>query len=470
MAEVLARRITGVETEYGITCTEGGIPVQTADEVARLMFQPIVQAYGSSNVFIPNGSRLYLDVGSHPEYASVECDSLSQLIAYDKAGDRLVHQLAAQAEQHLDAGQIYLFKNNVDSAGNSYGCHENYLVHRSVVLKSFGQQLLPFLLTRQLIAGAGCIHDGEFLLSQRADHVWEGVSSATTRSRPIINTRDEPHADSHQYRRLHVIVGDSNMAQPTMALKIGSMQLVLEMLEAGIALPAMDNDISVIRDIARDRSGATTVCLQDGSQRSALSLQREYAAAAHRWLAQREDIGTPTAELARVVELWENCLEWIATGNIAQLARYVDWAAKLQLFQQFQARLDLGSSDFSHPKLAQIDLAYHDIHPTRGLFYALQRRGAIATWVEEADIAAAMHNPPATTRGKLRGAMVALGQELQAPVVCDWVRIKVARPEPQIVELQDPFATDEQRIAPIADYVRENAPFYAAGQSQGATS
>lgn len=462
MAEVLTRRITGVETEYGITCTEDGVPVQSADEVARLMFRPIVQTYGSSNVFIPNGSRLYLDVGSHPEYASVECDSLSQLIAYDKAGDRLVHELATQAEAHLDSGQIYLFKNNVDSAGNSYGCHENYLVHRSVVLKSFGQQLLPFLITRQLIAGAGCIHEGKFSLSQRADHVWEGVSSATTRSRPIINTRDEPHADSHQYRRLHVIVGDSNMAQPTMALKIGSMQLVLEMLEAGIRLPAMDNDISVIREIARDRSGATLVRLQDGSQRSALEIQREYAAAAHKWLDQREDTGTPTAELARVVRLWENCLEWIATGNISELAHYVDWAAKLQLFQQFQARLGLESSDFSHPKLAQVDLAYHDIHPTRGLFYALERRGAIATWVDEANIAAAMHTPPATTRGKLRGAMVALGQELQAPVVCDWVRIKVARPEPQIVELQDPFATEEQLITPIAEYVRENAPFYAA--------
>lgn len=208
------RRIMGIETEYGITCTaDGGGARLGAEDIARYLFRPVVERHNSSNVFMPNASRLYLDVGSHPEIATAECDSLSQLIAYDRAGDRIVDELARTAEASLAdegiGGQVYLLKNNVDSAGNSYGCHENYLIGRQVVLKTLGLQLLPFLITRQLICGAGSIHQGRYRLSQRADHVWEGVSSATTRSRPIINTRDEPHADSTLYRRLHVIVGDS---------------------------------------------------------------------------------------------------------------------------------------------------------------------------------------------------------------------------------------------------------------------
>ena len=222
---VFARRIMGIETEYGLTTSAGpGERALSPDEVARVLFRPIVQEHSSSNIFSTNASRLYLDVGSHPEVATAECDSLSQLLAYECAGDAIVNRLGEQAEQAFAAEShpraVYLFKNNVDSAGNSFGCHENYLISRHMVLKDLGLALLPFLITRQLICGAGMVQPAkgdkpaQFLLSQRADQVWEGVSSATTRSRPIINTRDEPHGDSKRFRRMHVIVGDSTMAEP----------------------------------------------------------------------------------------------------------------------------------------------------------------------------------------------------------------------------------------------------------------
>src|SRR6478735_8796750 len=179
------RRVFGIETEYGVTCTYRGQRRLSPDEVARYLFRRVVSWGRSSNVFLRNGARLYLDVGSHPEYATPECDSVIDLVTHDKAGERTLEGLLMDAERRLReegiAGDIYLFKNNTDSAGNSYGCHENYLVGR---------------------------HGAVYCVSQRAEHIWEGVSSATTRSRPIINTRDEPHADAERFRRLHVIVGD----------------------------------------------------------------------------------------------------------------------------------------------------------------------------------------------------------------------------------------------------------------------
>jgi proteasome accessory factor A len=219
----MERRIFGLETEYGVTCTYRGQRRLSPDEVARYLFRRVVSWGRSSNVFLRNGARLYLDVGSHPEYATPECDSVTDLVAHDRAGERILEGLLVDAEKRLHdegiAGEIYLFKNNTDSAGNSYGCHENYLVSRHGEFGRLADVLIPFLVTRQLICGAGKVlqtpRGAVFCLSQRAEHIWEGVSSATTRSRPIINTRDEPHADAEKYRRLHVIVGDSNMSETT---------------------------------------------------------------------------------------------------------------------------------------------------------------------------------------------------------------------------------------------------------------
>jgi len=447
----------GVETEFGVVAYDGSRQVLTPEEVARYLFRPVVSQHRSSNVFTANASRLYLDVGSHPEYATAECDSLSQLLAYDKAGERIFHRLSQQCDETLRndgfAGSTYLFKNNVDSRGNSYGAHENYLISRELALKSFGQQLLPFLITRQLICGAGKIAGDKFVISQRADQVWEGVSSATTRTRPIINTRDEPHGDSHRFRRMHVIVGDSNMSEPTFALKVGSMLLVIEMLEAGFDLPDMElaDPIAHIRDIAADPTGATELTLAAGGTVTALEVQQRTLAAAKRWLTQRPDEGTPNEEMARVVDLWARVLDAIATQDFSGVDTEIDWVIKRKLLTQFKDRLGCG---WDHPKLAQIDLTYHDINPQRGLFYLLERKGLAARWIDEAAIEQAVDNPPVTTRAAIRGEFLSAVRERGLAHNVDWVHLKVNRPEPRTVELQDPFATADDAAADLISWVR----------------
>ena len=447
----------GVETEFGVAAYDGSRQVLTPEEVARYLFRPVVAQHRSSNVFTANASRLYLDVGSHPECATAECDSLSQLLAYDKAGERIFHRLSQQCDKALRndgfTGSTYLFKNNVDSRGNSYGAHENYLISRELALKSFGQQLLPFLITRQLICGAGKIADKKFVISQRADQVWEGVSSATTRTRPIINTRDEPHGDSHRFRRMHVIVGDSNMSEPTFALKVGSMLLVIEMLEAGFDLPDMElaDPIAHIRDIAADPTGSTELNLAAGGTVTALEVQQRTLEAAKRWLEQRPDEGTPNEEMARVVDLWSRVLDAIATQDFSGVDTEIDWVIKRKLLTQFKDRLGCG---WDHPKLAQIDLTYHDINPERGLFYVLERKGLAARWIDNAAIEEAVDNPPATTRAAIRGEFLSAVRERGLAHNVDWVHLKVNRPEPRTVELQDPFATADDAAADLISWVR----------------
>ncbi|GAB3943705.1 Pup--protein ligase [Corynebacterium tapiri] len=423
----------GVETEYGIS---GAL---SPDETARYLFRPVVAEYSSTNVFTPNAGRLYLDVGAHPEVATAECDSIGQLLRYERAGDHQLNELALQAEQALAAegigGQVYLFKNNVDSVGNSYGCHENYLISRAVALKALGKQLLPFMITRQLIAGAGLYKNGQFRLSQRADQVWEGISSATTRSRPIINTRDEPHGDSTKYRRMHVIVGDSNMAESTFLLKVGSTQLVLDMIDEGWPLDnvELDNPIAHIRDIALDPTGQTLLDLKAGGTITALAVQKHLCERAQAFLSERE----PDPDLEYVVDLWERVITAVETQDFAAVSTEIDWVIKRNLLQRYAGRA-------SEDKLRQLDLAYHDIRPDRGLFYVLQRRGLVRRHTDEEDIAHAVAHPPATTRAALRGRILAQAREAGKPVTVDWVRMRAGETQ---VELLDPFATDEEHIA-----------------------
>ena len=239
-----------------------------------------------SNVFLENGARLYLDVGSHPEYATPECDTVYDLVVHDKAGERILEGLLKAAEARLReegiSGDIYLFKNNTDSAGNSYGSHENYLVSRYGEFGRLAEVMIPFFVTRQIFAGAGKVlqtaRGALFCISQRAEHIWEGVSSATTRSRPIINTRDEPHADAEKYRRLHVIVGDSNMNEWTSYLKVGTTALLLRMVEEGVQIRDMtlENPIRAIREISHDMTCTRRVRLANGREASALDMQKEY--------------------------------------------------------------------------------------------------------------------------------------------------------------------------------------------------
>ncbi|WP_083893902.1 Pup--protein ligase [Corynebacterium capitovis] len=432
-----------------------GKAVLSPEEIARYLFRPVVAQHRSSNVFLPNGSRLYLDVGAHPEYATAECDSVAQLVAQDKAGEVIYDRLARRGEETLEAdgigGSIYLFKNNVDSRGNSYGAHENYLISRELALKNLSRQLLAFLITRQLVCGAGLVKDGTFLLSQRADQVWEAVSSATTRTRPIINTRDEPHGDSHRFRRMHVIVGDSNMSETTCALKMGSTQLVLEMLEADVDLPDFElaDPISHIRDIAADPTGGTVLNLKRGGTVSAVEVQRATVDAARSWLGDRG------GELERVVDLWDRAVTAVETQDFRGVETDIDWVIKRRLLDQFRTRL---GCDWDHPKLAHLDLAYHDIRRDRGLFYLLQSRGRAARWVSDADIEHAVEHAPDTTRARSRGRFVSAAQAKGAEYNADWVRLKLNRPEPRTVELLDPFESHNESVDRLIEDIEAGHP------------
>ena len=403
----------------------------------------------SSNVFLKNGARLYLDVGSHPEYATPECDSLVDLVVHDKAGERLLEGLLVDAERRLReegiAGDIYLFKNNTDSAGNSYGCHENYLVGRSGEFSRLADILIPFLVTRQIICGAGKVlqtpRGAVYCVSQRAEHIWEGVSSATTRSRPIINTRDEPHADAERFRRLHVIVGDSNMSETTTLLKIGSTDLVLRLIEAGVVMRdlTLDNSIRAIREVSHDLTGRRRVKLANGREASALEIQREYFDKAVDFVARRGS--DPVTE--RVLDLWGRALKAIETGNLDLVAREIDWVTKYSLIDRYRAKHSLG---MAHPRVAQLDLAYHDVDRDRGLYYLLERRRAVARVASDLAIFEAKSVPPQTTRARLRGDFIRRAQERRRDFTVDWVHLKLNDQAQRTVLCKDPFRSVDERV------------------------
>ncbi|OZM72960.1 Pup--protein ligase [Amycolatopsis antarctica] len=445
----MQRRIFGIETEFGVTCTFHGQRRLSPDEVARYLFRRVVSWGRSSNVFLSNGSRLYLDVGSHPEYATAECDDLTQLVTHDKAGERILEDLLVDAERRLAdegiGGDIFLFKNNTDSAGNSYGCHENYLVTRAGEFSRIADVLLPFLVTRQLVCGAGKVlqtpRGAVYCLSQRAEHIWEGVSSATTRSRPIINTRDEPHADAERYRRLHVIVGDSNMAEPTTLLKVGAAHLVLEMIEHGVQFRdfTLDNPIRAIREISHDLTGKRQVRLAGGREASALDIQREYHAKAVAHVA--ENGSGPTAE--RVVELWGRALDAVEQQDFSKIDTEIDWAIKHRLVERYRTKHDL---DLSSPRIAQLDLAYHDIRRGRGIFDLLQRKGLIKRVTDDGEIELAKDTPPQTTRAKLRGDFIAAAQQAGRDFTVDWVHLKLNDQAQRTVLCKDPFRAVDERV------------------------
>ncbi len=444
------RRIYGIENEYGVTCTFRGQRRLSPDEVARYLFRRVVSWGRSSNVFLRNGARLYLDVGSHPEYATPECDDITELVAHDKAGERILEGLVVDAERRLRddgiVGDVYLFKNNTDSAGNSYGCHENYLVTRQGEFGRLADVLIPFLVSRQIVCGAGKVlqtpRGTVFAVSQRAEHIWEGVSSATTRSRPIINTRDEPHADAERYRRLHVIVGDSNMSETTTLLKVASTDLVLRMIEEGVVMRdlTLENPIRAIREISHDMTGRRRVRLVNGREASALEIQAEYLSRA-RDFVDRRGISTPV--IARVLDLWERGLKAVESGDLSLVERELDWVMKYTLIDRYRDRHGLSWGD---PRVAQLDLAYHDIHRGRGLFYLLQRREAVSRVTTDPAIFRAKSVPPQTTRARLRGEFIKRAQERRRDFTVDWVHLKLNDQAQRTVLCKDPFRSHDERV------------------------
>jgi len=448
------RRIFGLENEYGVTCTLRGQRRLSPDEVARYLFRKVVSWGRSSNVFLENGARLYLDVGSHPEYATPECDSIADLVAHDKAGERILESLVHAAEQRLREegirGDIYLFKNNTDSAGNSYGCHENYCTSRRDDFGRYTDVLIPFFVSRQIYAGAGKVlqtaRGAVYCITQRAEHIWEGVSSATTRSRPIINTRDEPHADAERYRRLHVIVGDSNMSEYATFLKVGATSILLRMLEdPGVILRDMtlENPIRAIREISHDPTCTRRVRLANGREVRALDIQAEYLGRAQRY-ADKRGI-SPMEE--RALAMWEHCLTGIEKDPMS-LDRECDWVIKRRMIEAYQTRHGL---PLGHPRVALMDLQYHDVSRDRGLFYLAQHRGLVERTCTDEEIDTAMDQPPQTTRARLRGEFIRRAKERRRDYTVDWVHLKLNDQAQKTLLCKDPFLAHDERVQKLID-------------------
>lgn len=464
------KRIFGVETEFGLAYTQRQTRRLGPEELARHMFRKVVEWGRSSNVFLPNGARLYLDVGSHPEYATAECDSLADLLAQDRAGEGILLELLADAQAAIEAeghdGTVHLLKNNADSSGNSYGCHENYLIRRTVEFSRLTTALLPFLVSRQLLVGAGALigavppgtRAGEgpatatsgtvFGFSARSDFMWEGVSSATTRSRPIINARDEPHADAALYRRLHVIVGDSNRSETTSLLKLGSAGLVIDLIESGRPLKpfTLKDPIADIRLLARDLGSEHRMRLADGGETTAADMLEYFLGEAADLVARGDHSLGDDALAVRVIDLWQRTLTAVRTGDWDPVATEIDWAIKRRLFARYQQRLGLDPGDFGDPRLTRLDLAYHDLTPGAGIFGGLEEAGLAARLTERATVARAADVPPQTTRARLRGEFIRRAHEQQLDFTVDWVHLRLNDRAQRAVVCKDPFQSEDERV------------------------
>jgi len=444
----MERRIFGLENEYGVTCTLRGQRRLSPDEVARYLFRRVVSWGRSSNVFLENGARLYLDVGSHPEYATPECDSIEDVVAHDKAGERILEGLVTGAEERLEEegirGQIFVFKNNTDSAGNSYGCHENYLVSRHKDFHRTVDVLIPFLVTRQIFVGAGKLTQTPrgtgYTVAQRADHIWEGVSSATTRSRPIINTRDEPHADAERYRRLHVIAGDSNMSEYATYVKVGTMVALLQMIERDVVFRdlTLENPIRAIREVSHDTTCTRKLRLANGRELSALDIQWEYLDRAMRFARSP---GFPP-QVQAAVDRWEHLLTGLEKDPMT-LDREVDWVMKYKLLERYSQKRGIPLSD---PRMSMMDLSYHDVDRNRGLYYMMENAGLTDRVVTDEKVADAVVRPPQTTRARLRGAFIKAAKARKRDFTVDWVHLKLNDQAQRTVMCKDPFKSEDERV------------------------
>ena len=444
-------RVFGIETEYGITVdgaeeldvvresieivrsyTEHGASMkwdyqledphqdargfraeellQDTDEAAYFELdrdRPLSFEEIKSDLVLSNGARFYND-HAHPEYSTPECSTLREIVAQDQAGERILAECARRRNTHLPPGcEARLYKNNTDFVGHSYGCHDNYLMRRDVPWDALVRDVVPFLVTRQIFAGAGKMgvegedaagQPGVFQIAQRSDFFSVLCSIDTMNRRPLVNTRDEPHADAELYRRFHVIIGDANMSQWATAMKIGTTALVLELIERGKA-PRIElaHPIEATRAISRDQSHTWIVEMSSGRTISAIDIQRLYLAAA------REHCARDTEDAVWVLREWERVLDDLALDYWLGRDR-LDWVAKKFLLNTLQEAEHLAWTD---PWLQAIDLEYHNVSLDAGLYYELMREGCMRRIVSEDDIRRAIFHPPETTRAYFRGRAVA---------------------------------------------------------------
>nr|WP_017539134.1 depupylase/deamidase Dop [Nocardiopsis halophila] len=364
---------------------------------------------GLANVILTNGARLYVD-HAHPEYSAPEVTNPRDAVLWDKAGERVMADAARRAAAVPGVEPIQLYKNNTDNKGASYGCHENYLMRRSTAFGDIVRHLIPFFVSRQVVCGAGRVGIGAdgresgFQISQRADFFEVEVGLETTLKRPIINTRDEPHADPDKYRRLHVIIGDANMSEVSTFLKLGTTSLVLSMIEdgfIGIDL-SLETPVADLRAISHDPALTHQVRLRDGRRMTALQIQREYLELAEKYVQDRYG-SEPDADTAEVLRMWGRTLDRLSEDPVL-CAEELDWVAKLKLLEGYRSRDRL---DWGHHRLQLVDLQYSDVRPDKGLYNRLAQRGRIERMVGESEVERAITEPPEDTRAYFRGRCLA---------------------------------------------------------------
>ncbi len=407
---------------------------------------------GLANVVLPNGARLYVD-HAHPEYSTPEVTSPLDIVRFDKAGE-LVMTAAARQVERLSGTTITLYKNNTDNKGVSYGAHENYLMSRQTPFASIVSQLTPFFVTRQVVCGAGRVgigqdgHQHDFQISQRADFFEVEVGLETTLKRPIINTRDEPHADAEKYRRLHVILGDANLAELSTFLKVGTTSLVLAMIEDRwltdefrIAEPVRE-----LRAVSHDPSLRHTVRLADGRRVTALELQSEYLDRARKYVDDRYG-SDADPQTTQVLGEWESVLTRLGEDPML-LAGELDWVAKLRLLKGFA---DRDSLDWSSPRLHAIDLQYADIRAGKGLFHRLVQRGSMRTLIDPDDAVTAMGEPPTDTRAYFRGECLRRYPDAVAAASWDSVIFDVGQQSLVRVPTLEPLRGSKAHVQDLLD-------------------
>ncbi len=471
-------KIMGSETELGITAreTSGFDPVGSSiflinalptGEPLRAMWDyagenPLLDARGfevsgererpsqqdnrAINKVLPNGGRLYVD-GAHPEYSTPETTNARDLVLFEKAGERIFDRCLEAANGKLPPPQqLVLYKNNTDNKGNSYGYHENYLVARRVPFEKLVESLTTFLVSRIIFCGAGKVgaENGtdscDYQISQRADFFETLIGLDTMAKRPIINTRDEPHADEEKYRRLHVIVGDSNMSEVTTYLKVGTTAIVLAMVEDGFIRKdlALEDPVRAIKEISHDTTCRRKVRLKRGKEFSAIELQREYLELALEYYATAE----VSPQVSDLLERWQAVLDRLSEDPMA-CARELDWVIKKELIASYMAKKGIG---FDDQRISMLDLQYHDIRRDRGLYNALCRQGHVERLFTDAEIDEATVTPPQTTRAKIRSDFIRFANERNKSYDVGWSYLKLNDRYQRTILCKDPFKPTDPRV------------------------
>lgn len=447
--------LAGIETEYGIMADPDN-PDDTIEPEAlgRLLLAPADPVHHGTNLFLPNGGRLYLDVGAHPEYATAECRKLWDLLNQDRAGAEMLAQLQTEALEQTGK-RIHIFRNNIDSAGNSFGCHENYLVKRAQGFGAKAGDLVSFLVTRQILVGAGAIKkqpDGTpyYAYSARSDYMSEALSAGTTRSRPIINTRDEPLADSTQYRRLHVIVGDSNMAEASTLLKVSSMVLVLLAQSRGMRLDdlQLEDPLVAIRQINNAQEETPTVRLRDGRLVRATEIQTEILSRTLRYIDVAADFGDEAELFFYAINLWERAIWAVHNRDWGGVRTELDFAVKWEVIDAYLARHG-EKPRLDDARVSRLLLSYHAVG-SGGLRRRLEQSGLMRRLTSQEAVITAIDEPPSTTRARVRGALVAASRREALRAQVEWSNVKVDNGRLEI-QLPDPFNTD---LAPVNKFER----------------